>query len=89
MRLPPLIARVQVRTSARSFRLWVPLFLVWLLALLLLGPLLLVALLATLALAPRWRFARLLRGAYAVLCEARGTSVEVDRARGHVSIALH
>jgi hypothetical protein len=89
MRLPPLVARVQVQTATRSFRVWVPLFLLWLLAVLLLAPLLLVALLATLVIAPRWRFAALLRGTYAVLCEARGTNVEVERARGHVSIALH
>jgi len=89
MKLPPLVARVQVRTPARSFRLWVPLFLVWILAFLLLVPLLLLALLVALAFAPRWRFGALLGGTYAVLCEARGTHVDVDDARTRVSIALH
>ncbi len=89
MKLPPLVARVRVRTRAHLFRLWVPLFLLWLLLFLLLAPLLLVATLVTLLAAPRWRFGRLARGVYVTVCETRGAHVEVEGDRTGVSIALH
>src|SRR5512146_1795278 len=69
MKLPPLVARVRVRTDRRSLGLWVPLFLAWALLVVLLAPLLLLALLVTLLFAPRWRFARLASGVYAAVCE--------------------
>ncbi len=87
MRLPPLVARVGIRTPRRSFAVWVPLFLVWLAVLLLALPVALVAL-AVVAFAPRWRFGRLAGRAYLALCAARGTDVEVEGEGTAISIAL-
>jgi len=87
--LPPLVARVRVRTRRHAFRLWVPLFLAWLLLLPLLAPLVLVALLVTAVALPRWRCAALLRGVYATLCETRGTCVEVEGDATQVFVTLH
>jgi predicted membrane metal-binding protein len=89
VRLPPLVARVRIRTRGRAYRLWVPLFLVWLLLALLLAPVLLVALLLTLLVARRWRFLPLAGGLYTALCEARGTRVELEGERATVFVALH
>jgi hypothetical protein len=88
VRLPPLVARVRIRTRGRACRLWVPLFLVWLVLLLLIAPVLLVALLVTLLVARRWSFLPLAGGLYATLCEARGTRVELEGERTTVHIAL-
>ena len=89
MNLPPLVAQVRIRTDGRAFRLWIPLFLLWLLIFALLLPVLVLAMLAALLAPRRWRFGRVARGSYAVLCETRGTHVEVERARTGISIALH
>ncbi len=88
MNLPPLVARVRIRTPRHAFRLWLPLFLLWILLVPFLAPVLLVALLVTAAL-PRWRCGALLRGAWATLCEARGTRVEVEDEGTHVFVTLH
>lgn len=89
MKLPPLVARLRVRTRTRSFGLWVPLFLVWMLAFLLAAPLVLAGILVSLAFAPRWNVARLAWGTYAALCETRGTLIDVERDRTRVFMALH
>ncbi|HEX9289484.1 MAG TPA: hypothetical protein VF904_08175 [Anaeromyxobacteraceae bacterium] len=88
MRLPPLFARVRLQGRAHGLTLWLPLFVIWLL-LLVLAPLVLVLLLATLLVAPRWRFTGLVGGVYATACELRGARVEVEGERGRVFIALH
>jgi hypothetical protein len=89
MMLPPLVARVRVVTPRRAFGAWLPLFLVWIL-LLPLALLLVVALAVTALVAPRWRCGALLVGAYAALCEARGTRVDVEGGDGRrVFVALH
>jgi hypothetical protein len=89
MILPPLIARVRVRSGAFRIRLWVPLFLLWLLLLVLLAPVLLVAAVVALFAPARWRFGPAARGACLALCETRGTCVDVESARRRVFIALH
>jgi hypothetical protein len=89
MNLPPLIARVRVRTRRHAFRLWVPLFLLWILLVPLLVPVILVALLVTAVAMPRWRCGALLRGAWATLCETRGTRVEVEDQGTRVFVTLH
>jgi uncharacterized membrane protein len=88
VKLPPLVARLHVRTRARSLDVWVPLFLVWLLVLVPAAPLLLVAVLAALAFAPRWNVARLAWAAYVALCASRGTVVGVERDRTRVLVTL-
>ena len=89
MILPPLIARVRVRSGAFRLRLWVPLFLLWLLLVALLAPVLLLAAVVALFAPPRWRFGPAARGVCLALCETRGTCVDVESPRGHVFIALH
>ena len=87
--LPPLFARVRIhRRGRRSLHLWVPLFLLWLLVLLL-TPVLLLALLVTALVAPRWSFLPLARGAYVALCESRGATVALEGARADLFISLH
>jgi hypothetical protein len=89
MILPPLVARVRIRTRAHHFRLWVPLFVIWLLLVPLLLPVLLLALIVALLAPARWRFGPVARGTYVALCETRGTHVDVEGKRTDVSIALH
>jgi hypothetical protein len=89
MKVPPLVARVRVRTGAHAFRLWVPLFLVWALLFVLLAPLFLFAVLAALLAPRRWRFGRAACGAWATFCETRGTHVDVEGARSAVSVEIH
>ncbi len=89
MRVPPLVARVRLRGRRRSIRLWIPLFLLWLVLAVLLAPLLALVFLAALVAPPRWRFLRLAGGAWGALCEARGASVHVEDARGAVFVSFH
>jgi hypothetical protein len=89
MKLPPLVARVRVRTRCHAFGLWVPLFLLWLVVIPVLAPIVLLALLVTRVALPRWRCAALLRGAYTTLCETRGTRVEVENDDRHFFVTLH
>ncbi|HTN51789.1 MAG TPA: hypothetical protein VML50_05260 [Anaeromyxobacter sp.] len=87
MRLPPLVARVRVRTPRHALRLWLPLFLVWALLAVLLLPLLLVLRIAALVV-PRWSLLALVRGGCAVLGEARGTRVLVERPGAEIFVSL-
>ncbi len=89
MNVPPLVARVSIRRRGRSRAVWVPIVLLWLPLAVLLLPVLLVLLLATFVAAPRWRFHRLGAGLYTAVCELRGAHVEVEDARGGISIAFH
>ena len=89
MMLPPLVARVRIRTPDHHLRLWLPLFLLWLLLLPLVVPLALLLAVAALFAPPRWRFGPIARGACVALCEARGTAVDVEGPRGRVFITLH
>jgi len=89
MTLPPLVARIRIRTERRHLRLFVPLFLLWLLLLPLLVPLVLLVALAAVLAPPRWRFGPVARGACLALCETRGTRIDVAGPRGRVHVALH
>jgi hypothetical protein len=89
MRLPPLVARVRIRTPDHHLRLWVPLFLVWVLLLPLLVPLALLVALAALLAPPRWRFGPVARGACVALCETRGVAVDVEGPRSRFLVTLH
>ena len=82
MMLPPLVARVRIRTPDHHLRLW-------LLLLPLVVPLALLLAVAALFAPPRWRFGPIARGACVALCEARGTAVDVEGPRGRVFITLH
>ena len=87
--LPPLTATVHVKRAGWRFgiRLWLPLFLFWLLAL----PLLVLALpfLFAAALIFGVRFWASIRAALALLASFHGTSVEVERPSARVFIKLH
>jgi hypothetical protein len=87
--LPPLIATVHVKPASWRFgiRLWLPLFLFWLLLL----PLLILALpfLFAAALIFGVRFWSSIRAALALLASFNGTSVEVERPSARVFINLH
>jgi hypothetical protein len=85
--LPPLTATVHVKTGRSGFRLWLPLFLFWLLLL----PLVILALplLFAAALVFGVRFWASIRGALAFLSAFHGTSVEVEKADTRVFINLH
>ena len=78
MTLPPLVARVRIRTEHRHLRLFVPLFLL----------LVLLLALAALLAPPRWRFGPAARGVCRALCETRGTRVDVAGPRSRVHVAL-
>jgi hypothetical protein len=87
MRLPPWLARVQYR----SITLWLPLVLLWPLALLVLVPLLLVGVAASQIVDglsfPEFR--RLCGGVFRLLCELPGTSVSVDVPQGRIAFTLY
>jgi hypothetical protein len=87
--LPPLTATLHVKPAGWRFgiRLWLPLFLFWLLAL----PLLVLALpfLFAAALTFGVRFWASIRAAQALLASFHGTSVEVERPSARVFIKLH
>ncbi len=83
--LPPLTASVHVKPAGWRFglRLWVTLFLLWLLLILAL-PLLFIA-----SLVFRFSLWRSLRAANGVLAATRGSQVEVDNRDTRVFIKLH
>jgi hypothetical protein len=85
--LPPLTATVHVKTGRFGIRLWLPLFLFWLLLL----PLVVLALpfLFAAALIFGVRFWSSIRAALALLAGFHGTSVEVERPGARVFINLH
>jgi hypothetical protein len=87
--LPPLAATVHVKPQGWRFgiRLWLPLFLLWLLLL----PLFLLALpfLFLAALAFGFRFLRTLGAIFALLAGFRGTRVEVENSDTRVFVKLH
>jgi hypothetical protein len=87
--LPPLTATVHVKPAKWRFgvKLWLPLFLFWLLLL----PLVVLALpfLFVAALVFGVRFWASIRGGLAVLSAFHGTSVEVERPSARVFINLH
>ncbi len=89
MRIPPLLARVQIGGRADPVAIWFPIVLLWLPLLLLLAPLLLLALMAALVAPRRWSLLGILRGLWAAFCETRGASIDFQGARRRVSIALH
>lgn len=87
--LPPLTASVHVKPAGWRFglRLWLPLFLLWLILLpvfLLALPFLLLA-----ALVSGFSFLRALGAGFAVLAGLRGTRVDVDSPTTRVFIKLH
>lgn len=81
MRMPPYLISLRVTDQGRTkFRLWLPLFLLWLVLL----PLLVLALvvtvlldLLTLPMGNAFRFTRFLFGVLGVMSAARGTEVQV------------
>jgi len=85
--LPPLTATVHVKTGRFGLRLWLPLFLFWLLLL----PLVILALpfLFAAALVFGIRFWASIRATLAVLAGFHGTSVEIERPSARVFINLH
>jgi hypothetical protein len=87
MRMPPYLISMRVTDQGHTkFRLWLPLFLLWLLML----PFFVLALVLTLlvdlfTLAIGWRFnaTRFLFGVVGLLGETRGTEVHVDACDHH------
>jgi hypothetical protein len=91
--LPPSMISLRVMDQGRTkFRLWLPLFLLWLLLLPLLVLALVVTLLLdllTLPLGNAFRFTRFLFGILGVLSAVRGTEVRVnDKKSERTSVAL-
>jgi hypothetical protein len=80
------------RVHYRSVRLWLPLFLLWPIALLLAVPLLAIGMIVLLFF-PRGpaplETVRFCGGLYEVLCELRGTSISVDGPTEHFTFTLY
>jgi hypothetical protein len=94
MILPPMVIDVRVRErSARSFRIWLPFFLLWPLLLVLVGFALLVALLVDIALylagARYYHYTLLLLGSLHVLAEVRGTHAHVASGTSLVDVDIY
>ncbi len=89
MRIPPLLARVEIGRGPCPLAFWFPVVLLWLPLLLLLAPFLVLGLVVALVALPRWSFLGLGRGLWAAFCETRGASVDLQGARTRLSIALH
>ncbi len=89
MRIPPLMARVEIGRGPHPLAFWFPVVLLWLPLLLLLLPFLLLGWVVALATLWRWSFLGLGRGLWVALCETRGASVAFHGARARFSIALH
>jgi hypothetical protein len=91
MKLLPMFARVRFgRSSSPWPALWLPIGLLWPFVILLLAPLLGVGLLLTSVLEgySGARFLQLCGGAYALLCESRGTRIDVDGFHTQLSISI-
>jgi hypothetical protein len=93
--MPPYLVYLRVTDQGRTkVRLWLPLFLLWLLLLPLFVLILVVALLADLFTLPTgnvFGFTRFLFGVLGILGATRGTQVQVnahDRKHAHTSVAL-
>ena len=93
MRMPPYLISLRVMDQGRTkFRLWLPLFLLWLVLL----PLLVLALvvtvlldLLTLPMGNAFRFTRFLFGVMGVVSAVRGTEVRInDKKNERTSVAL-
>jgi hypothetical protein len=87
MKIPPLLACVRLR----SITLWLPLVLLWPLALLLIVPVLLLLVIIPLVI-PGLSFRELTRlcgGLYLVLCELRGTVVSIDSPSVRLALTLY
>lgn len=91
MRFPPLLMRLRMSSPEHDWpTLWLPVFLVWLL-LILLVPLVLVALLVTLVIYPHYtRLAlTLVRPLFAVICSLRGLHVDIVGRHGQFLISFY
>jgi hypothetical protein len=91
MRFPPLLLRLRMSSPERPWpTLWLPLFLVWLL-LILLVPLALVALLVAIALYPQYagRAFALVRALFAIILGLRGLHIDVVGKHGQLLISFH
>jgi hypothetical protein len=91
MRFPPLLVRLRVRTPEHAWpTLWLPLFLVWL-VLMLLVPLALIVLLVAIVIAPgeTARIFALAGAAFAVVCGLRGLQVDVEGSGGEILISFY
>jgi len=87
MTMTPSLAIVRIQTRrGRNFRLWLPLFLLWIPFLLLL-PLMLLALLLA-ALVGRMNPWRVTNALWAVLCSLPGTDVRVASDRNRVTVRI-
>jgi hypothetical protein len=84
--IPPMVMRVQVREPGkRGFRIWLPLFLLWLVLALLAVPLLILALLADAVLVlagRRLRLTRTILAVWGLVCQMRGLRVDVTSQKG-------
>jgi hypothetical protein len=91
MTFPPLLLRLRVRTPEHDWpTLWLPLFLVWLL-LLLLAPLALIVLLVASVFDPRQtaRVLELVGALLAVVCALRGLHIDVVDRRAQLLISFY
>jgi hypothetical protein len=92
MTFPPMLLRIHIRDNGRTVSLWIPLFLVWLLLLVIaiaLAPL--IILIALLAWPAGWGRTLLFAGpAFARLaCAMRGLKVDVNDPRQKVFISFY
>ena len=85
--MPPLAATLHVARNGKRFRIWLPLFLVWLIVL----PFALVTVpvvVMVLALLGRHPL-RVFAAAWSVLCATPGSRIEVNDRRGFVFLQVH
>jgi hypothetical protein len=92
--LPPLVIDVRVReTGSRSFRIWLPFFLLWPILFIVIGFVLLVTMLVDLAMyaagARYHRYTLLVLGSLRVLASVRGTHVNAVTDDSHVKVDIY
>ncbi len=92
MKLPPWFVRIRIQPSHFWLPgLWLPVFLLWPLILILVLPVFIIALVGVFF----WEaksvpgVIQTFKGLYRILCETRGTRVDVDAQGAHVLIAIH
>jgi hypothetical protein len=92
--VPPLVIDVRVReTGSRSFRIWLPFFLLWPILFIVIGFALLVTAVVDLALfiagARYHHYTLLVLGSLRVLAEVRGTHVNAVTDDSHVKVDIY
>jgi hypothetical protein len=90
MKVPPSLIRVKIQPPHRRYpTLWLPVFLLWPIGLLLAAILLPLGFVVAVVTDHVDCFLELCRSSYSLVCEARGTLVDVEGDGAKVFIAIH